>query len=109
MGTRLEDKSVFRADMKWLANGPVLKLEGRLGGDWVEQARSMVTRQVVPKGLRVDLTDVTFVDPLGEQLLNWFSGVGAQFVARSIYALGVCERLELPLDENLQGAPEEQV
>ena len=45
---------MFRAEILWLANGPTLKMEGRLVGEWAEQARSLVTTDVVPKGLIVD-------------------------------------------------------
>jgi hypothetical protein len=34
---------MFRAEILWLANGPILKMEGRLVGDWAEQARCLVT------------------------------------------------------------------
>ncbi len=30
---------MFRAKILWLANGPTLKLEGKLAADWAEQAR----------------------------------------------------------------------
>jgi len=37
-------------------------MEGRLIGEWAEQAKSLITKDSVPKGLIVDLTDVTYVD-----------------------------------------------
>jgi hypothetical protein len=49
----------------------------------------------VPKGLIVDLTEVSYVDSVGEQLLKWLGSVGAKFVAGNVYAVGVCERLRL--------------
>jgi hypothetical protein len=42
---------MFRAEILWMANGPTLKMEGRLVGEWAEQARCLVTKDVVPKGL----------------------------------------------------------
>ena len=42
---------MFRAEILWLANGPTLKMEGKLVGEWAEQARCLVTADVVPKGL----------------------------------------------------------
>jgi hypothetical protein len=86
---------MFRAEVRWFANGPTLKMEGRLVGDWAEQARRLVTNDVVPKGLIVDLTEVSYVDSVGEQLLKWLGSVGAEFVAGNVYAVGVCERLRL--------------
>jgi len=86
---------MFRAELQWLANGPTLKMEGRLVGDWAEQARCLVTKDLVPKGLIVDLAEVTYVDSVGEHLLKWLGSIGAEFVAGNVYAVGVCERLRL--------------
>jgi len=86
---------MFRAEIQWLASGPTLKLEGRLVADWAEQARCLVTKDVLPKGLIVDLSDVSFIDSTGEQLLKWLASVGALFVAGSVYAIAVCDRLRL--------------
>lgn len=87
---------MFRAEMQWLASGPTLKLEGQLVADWGEQARCPVTKDVLPKGLTVDLTEVSYVDSAGEQLLKWLASVGAVFIAGSVYAFAVCDRLRLP-------------
>jgi len=86
---------MFRAEIQWLASGPTLKMEGRLVADWAEQARSLITKDVVPKGLIVDLTDVSYVDSAGEQFLKWLASIGAAFVAGSVYAFTVCDRLRL--------------
>jgi len=86
---------MFRAEIRWLENGPTLKMEGKLVGSWAEQARDLVTKDVVPKGLVIDLTEVSYVDSVGEQLLKWLASVGAVFAARSVYAIAVCERLRL--------------
>ncbi|MFZ0783613.1 MAG: hypothetical protein WAM86_20900 [Candidatus Sulfotelmatobacter sp.] len=86
---------MFRAEIQWLASGPTLKLEGKLVADWAEQARCLVTKDVLPKDLTVDLTEVSYVDSVGEQLLKWLASVGAVFVAGSVYGLAVCERLRL--------------
>ncbi|MGB8731722.1 MAG: hypothetical protein WCC99_10790 [Candidatus Sulfotelmatobacter sp.] len=86
---------MFRAEILWLANGPTLKMEGRLVGEWAEQARYLVTTDLVPKGLIVDLTEVSYVDSAGERLLSWLGSVGAVFVASGVYAPAVCERLGL--------------
>jgi ABC-type transporter Mla MlaB component len=86
---------MFRAEIQWLAAGPTLKLEGRLVADWAAQARSLVKKDVVPKGLIVDLTEVSYIDSVGEQLLKWLAALGAVFVADSVYAVAVCERLRL--------------
>ena len=87
---------MFRAEIQWLASGPTLKLEGKLVADWAEQARCLVTKDVLPKGLMVDLTEVSYIDSVGEQLLKWLASVGAVFVAGSVYAFAVSDRLRLP-------------
>ena len=90
---------MFRAQLCELANGAILTLEGRLVGAWAEQARALLTENSVPKGLIVDLTDVSYIDSIGEQVLKWLCSVGAKFTANATYAAFVCERLELPLHE----------
>ena len=57
---------MFRAEIQWLASGPTLKLEGKLAADWAEQARCLVTKDILPKGLIVDLTEVSYIDSVGE-------------------------------------------
>jgi len=47
--------------------------------------------------LVVDLTDVTFIDSVGEEVLSFFGRFGAEFAASTSYALDVCERLHLRL------------
>ena len=86
---------MFRAEILWLTNGPTLKMEGRLVGEWAEQAKRLVTTDVVPKGLIVDLTEVSYVDSAGERLLSWLGSVGAVFTASGVYATAICERLRL--------------
>ena len=86
---------MLRAEIQWLASGPTLKLEGKLVADWAKQARCLVTKDVLPKGLIVDLTDVSYVDSVGEELLKWLASVGAAFVAGSVFAFALCDRLRL--------------
>ena len=78
---------MFRAEIQWLASGPTLKLEGKLVADWAEKARCLVTKDVLPEDLIVDLTELSYVDSVGEQLLKWLASVGAMFVAGSVYGL----------------------
>jgi len=76
-------------------------LEGKLVADWAEQARYLVTKDVLPQGLMVDLTEVSYVDSVGEQLLKWLASVGAVFIGGSVYAFAVCDRLRLPLVQRI--------
>jgi len=88
---------MFRAEILWLADGTTLKMKGRLVGNWAERAMRLLTKDVVPKGLIVELTEVSYVDSAGERLLCWLSSVGAVFASSGVYATAVCERLGLPL------------
>jgi hypothetical protein len=92
---------MFRAEIHQFAEGPTLKMEGRLVGEMAEQAKGLVTSESVPKGLIVDLTEVTYVDPAGEQLLRWFQSIDAKFVAKAMYAAEVCERLRLAVQDDV--------
>ncbi len=87
---------MFRAEIRHLANGPIFRMEGRLVGEWAKEARALVTKNGDLKGLVVDLTDVCYIDSLGEQFLSWLGSLGAEFVAENTYAMAVVERLQLP-------------
>lgn len=73
------------------------KLEGRLTGERAEQVRTLVTRSNSEIKLVVDITELMFVDALGEEVLSFLKRLGAQFLAETAYSLDVCERLHLPL------------
>jgi hypothetical protein len=73
------------------------KLEGRLTGERAEQVRTLVTRSSTEMRFVVDITEVMFVDALGEEVLSFLKRLGAQFLAETAYSLDVCERLHLPL------------
>ena len=73
------------------------KLEGRLTGERAEQVRTLVTRSNAEMKLIVDITELMFVDALGEEVLSFLKRLGAQFLAHTAYSLDVCERLNPPL------------
>lgn len=70
-----------------------IKLEGKLLGPWVSEARSQVDR-VAANGLRLglDLLKVSFVDEGGVRLLRELLGRGVRITACSNF---VAELLEL--------------
>lgn len=88
---------MLRVDVRNSANTLSLKLEGRFTGDDAENTRTLITRCRDGMRLLVDLTEITFIDSVGEEVLWFFSRFGAEFVAQSSYTLDVCERLDLPL------------
>jgi len=91
---------MLRAEFNRGDQGLSLKLEGRLVGAWALQVKSIVVKHFVPNGLLVDVSEVTYVDSVGEQLLVWLGGLHAMFVAETCYARDVCERLQLTCKGN---------
>ena len=61
-----------------------LRLEGRLEGPWVQELekcwKSNLSSTTKPS-LRVDLTDVTFIDAAGKDRLAAMHRQGAEFIA----------------------------
>jgi hypothetical protein len=102
---------MLRVETHDSANSLHLKLQGRFTGDDAENTRTLITRGREGMRLVVDLTDVTFIDSVGEDVLSFFGRFGAHFVASSSYTVDVCERLQLRLardwasDRNKSGAP----
>src|ERR1700693_5704401 len=75
----------------------ICRLEGRFTGEGAEEIRRLVTRCDSGLEMVVDLTDVMFIDAIGEQVLLFIKRLGARFVAETSYSRDVCERLQLPL------------
>src|SRR5271157_3892100 len=63
-----------------------LKLEGKLSGPWVEEFERCwhMSSDIYKKGLVVDLSGVTFVDPAGKKLLCSMSSGGAQLIGSGL-------------------------
>jgi hypothetical protein len=101
---------MLRVETHESPNSLSLKLEGRFTGDDAENTRTLITHCRDGMRLTVDLTDVTFIDSVGEEVLSFFGRFGAKFVAQTSYTLDVCERLHLGLardgasDTNTSGA-----
>lgn len=86
---------MLRVDIRDSANTLNIKLQGRFTGNDAENTRMLVTRCREGVKLVVDLTDVTFIDSVGEEVLSFFGRFGAKFVAPTSYTLDTCERLHL--------------
>lgn len=101
---------MLRIDIRDSANALSLKLEGRFTGNDAENTRALMARCREGMRLVVDLTDVTFIDSVGEEVLSFFGRFGAEFVAQTSYTLDICERLHLRVaagrapDANTSGA-----
>jgi hypothetical protein len=88
---------MLRVEMHDSVNALILGLEGRFTGEEADHVRTLVMRCHVEMRLVVDLTEITFIDVIGEEVLGFLNRLGAEFVAGTSYSLDVCERLHLPL------------
>jgi hypothetical protein len=101
---------MLRVEIHDSANSLSLKLEGRFNGDDAGNTRTLLAGRHDGMPLVVDLTEVTFIDSVGEEVLLFFGLLGAKFVAQTSYTLDICERLQLRLaldrasDTNRSGA-----
>ena len=91
---------MLRAEIQDSDKGLVIRLEGRFAREDAEHVRMLVTHRHIEKRLVVDLTEVTFIDSVGEATLLFLSRLGAKFIAQDVYLLDVCKRLRLPLVRN---------
>lgn len=80
----------------------VCRLEGRFTGDGAEQVRTLVTRCDNNLALIVDVTELLYIDAVGEDVLSLMKKLGGEFVAETAYARDICERLQLPLLGNYE-------
>lgn len=86
---------MLRVEIQDSADGLNVKLEGRFTGEDAEHTRILLTRSSKFEGMLVDLTDIEFIDSVGEDTLSFFGRSGAKFIAPTSYTLDVCERLQL--------------
>jgi hypothetical protein len=88
---------MLRVEFQDVGETVTMRLEGRFVGPFAEDTRDLLTRCKVPPRLVVNLSEVTFVDAVGEEMLSWLARIGGEFIADNCYPLHVCERLRLPM------------
>jgi len=90
---------MFRIDVEEKdGKAPIrMKIAGRLGAECVEEVRHQVLRCRDPHRLTVDLSEVTFIENSGEEVLSWLGSIGARFIGDGFYTLDICKRLHLPI------------
>lgn len=88
---------MLRVETQQLDGAMICRLEGRFTGEGAEQVRTLVTRCNTNLELVVDLTEIMFIDIIGEEVLSFVKKLGAQFIAETSYSRHICERLKLPL------------
>jgi len=87
---------MLRVEIHDASNTTWLKIEGRFVEAFAEDTRTMLSHCNLPFQLVVDLSELTFVDSVGEEVLLWLTRIGARFVGNTCYSLDVCQRLRLP-------------
>lgn len=88
---------MLRAETQELDGALICRLEGRFTGEVAEHVRLLVTRCDSKLELVIDLTEVMFIDAVGEHVLSFVKKLGGTFVAETAYSRDICERLYLPL------------
>lgn len=83
-----------------------MQMEGAFVGDFAEHARILVGHSQSASKVVVDLSEVSFVDQAGEQVLLWFKSIGVTFDANSAYSREVCDRLLLSIKGEGSPVPE---
>jgi hypothetical protein len=95
---------MLRVEFNQNGNGTLtVRLQGRLVGPYAEDARSALQRHPLPSSITVDLSEVTFIDSLGQQVLAWLGRLGASFLAGNLYTQGICESLNLRISDKRAG------
>jgi len=88
---------MLRIETQELDGALICSLEGRFTGEAAEHVRLLVTHCDSRLRLIVNLTEVMFIDAIGESVLSFVKKLGALFVGETAYASDICERLQLPL------------
>ena len=88
---------MLRVQTQQLDGSLTCRLEGRFTGKGAEEVRTLITCCDNKLELVVDLTEVMFIDAIGEEVLLFIKRLGAQFLAETAYSRDVCERFHLPL------------
>ena len=88
---------MLRVETEEVSGTLMCRLEGRFTGQGAEQVRTFVTRCDSKLQIVLDLTEVMFIDAIGEEVLSFIKKLNAQFIAETSYGQDICERLNLPL------------
>jgi ABC-type transporter Mla MlaB component len=79
----------------------LLKLEGCLAGDWVPELGACwcQTAMAAPdRRMRIDLTDVCFVDAAGRALMTLMYRAGVRFVTRGVVMPELVQQIAQAVD-----------
>lgn len=88
---------MLRVEFRETSRVIMIRIEGRFVGGFAKNLRDLVARCRIPSEIVMDMSEVTLIDSVGEDVLSWFRRIGLKFVADTPYTLDICERLNLPL------------
>ena len=88
---------MLRVEFEDVGDTVTMRLQGRFVGPFAKDTGDLVTHHKIPPRLVVNLSEVTFVDATGEEILSWLARIGGRFIADNCYPLHVCERLHLAM------------
>ena len=98
------ERAMLRITIRETAKGQTFQLEGKLVGPWVEEfARAWqgVAPSLGAKRLRLDLRDVSFIDPKGRQpLREIYQETEATFLAASPLTRHFADEAKQNISEN---------
>jgi hypothetical protein len=95
---------MLRVEFEDVGDTLTMRLHGRFVGPFAKDTRDLVTHAKIPPRLVVNLSEVTFVDAVGEEMLSWLARIGGRFIADNCYPLHVCQRLHLPMAPKRAGS-----
>jgi anti-anti-sigma regulatory factor len=75
---------MLRVEYHDIGDTVTMRLEGRFVGEFAKDARDLVTRCKIPLRLVVNLSEVTFVDLMGEEVLLWLARIGGELLLRTV-------------------------
>jgi len=78
-------------------NITTMRIEGRFVGRYAEDARSLLASREISGKLIIDLSELSWADLIGEEVLCWLGSIGCKFVAGNAYSSFLCDKLRLRL------------
>lgn len=75
----------------------VIRMQGHFVGDFAKHALQLIAHAERPAGFIADLSGVSYIDAVGEEVLTLFKDMGVSFKADSEVSRYICDRLQLPL------------
>lgn len=74
------------------------RLEGRLIGEWVKELeRCWLAVAAVSPCIRIEFTDVSFIDEPGQALLARMAAAGTALIAEDVHTKAIVEEILAPL------------